>query len=850
MRHSTAGRRLGFGDGLLLCVVAVASGGPCLAADGTWNGSAGNWSSAGIWDGGAIATGADATAFFTAELTANRTVTVDTDRTIGNLTFTDGATASNDLTIAGSTGNSLALDVTSGSPTISVTQSGRKLTVTSVVSGTAGLTKTGDGRLFLNNAANTFSGPINLDVGSLQMNGDGNLGDADNDLAVGGPFTIYTNFGGTIALPDTRAVALAADLTILGQQGNNRAMSIAGPISGAGGLALDGATSDLTLLGANSFQGAISVAAGGTTSGVANDTLLTVGDGPGNSLATLGDGSNAVTLNGLGTGTVGSSVVRFFRDDYTFGGDISGTGRLWVHPNDTNFGSGSTITLTGTNTYGGETVVQQGALRVDTSASLSAANLQFNGTGVLIIGGDLDGGAAADFARGVGGGSGQVQWTNGGGFAAAGADRSVNLGGSGAALSWDTDFGNNNYALFLGHPDADATVTLENPIGLTGTGTRNVRVFDGTADVDGELSGGISGTGVGLVKNETGTLLLSGSNSYDGVTNIAAGAIRVESPAALGGTSGVEVTAGGGRLELNNLSAPIATPLTLRGNGGTGNPGALSNVAGDNTYAGAITLASAARIKNTAAGTTLTLDVASGDAISGTAQTLTIDGDGDLVVADPVTLGSGGITKVGPGTTTLQAASNFSGGIALNNGTLLLAGDQSGVTGGVTVAADARLGGTASLAAPLTVSGTLAPGASIGTLTVAADVTWNGGATAGSGTDWVFELDTGNAADLLEITSVGSDFLKGTGSVFRFDFAGSTATGSFDLVRWDGTTDFTAGDFSFTNYAGGVPGSFAINGDTLQFTAVPEPAVALAGLAAAMLCLARARRRAASENGG
>jgi hypothetical protein len=97
---------------------------------------------------------------------------------------------------------------------------------------------------------------------------------------------------------------------------------------------------------------------------------------------------------------------------------------------------------------------------------------------------------------------------------------------------------------------------------------------------------------------------------------------------------------------------------------------------------------------------------------------------------------------------------------------------------------------------------------------------------------------------------VDSDFLKGSGSVFRFDFASSTATGSFDLVRWGGTTDFTAGDFSFTNYAGGVPGSFAINGDTLQFTAVPEPAVALAGLAAAMLCLVRARQRAAAESGG
>src|SRR5262245_12125433 len=82
------------------------------AASGTWNVDAGgNWSDFTKWSGGTIADGADATANFTFNITSDRTVTLDSPRTIGNIAFDDtGAGGDSKWTIAGS--NTIQLDVT------------------------------------------------------------------------------------------------------------------------------------------------------------------------------------------------------------------------------------------------------------------------------------------------------------------------------------------------------------------------------------------------------------------------------------------------------------------------------------------------------------------------------------------------------------------------------------------------------------------------------------------------------------------------------------------------------------------------------------------------------------------
>ena len=90
-------------------------------------------------------------------------------------------------------------------------------------------------------------------------------------------------------------------------------------------------------------------------------------------------------------------------------------------------------------------------------------------------------------------------------------------------------------------------------------------------------------------------------------------------------------------LELESASGITvgAEALSLDGTG-VSNGGALRNVSGTNTWQGLITLAAAAEIQSDAG--TLTLDPATGDAVTGTFA-LTVDGAGAVTVSDPIEIG-------------------------------------------------------------------------------------------------------------------------------------------------------------------------------------------------------------------
>lgn len=569
------------------------------------------------WDAGSVADGAGSTANFTAELTGNRTATIATvSKTIGNITFTDGTASSNDLTIAAAAGLGLTLDNGASSPVLNVTQGGnRKLTISAPVSGTNGFTKTGPGVLLLSNTtANDFTGLIKLDGGRLQLTSEANLGNADNDISVVSDSGFFLN-SNPITLNANRSITLAAKLTFNGFLGNNRQLQVNGVISGTGDIALTDATSNLILAGANDFTGDISIAAGGQTSSgspaslKSNHTFIQVGTGATDTVSTLGNANNPVTLGGFEQASEGvaasngSSYLVFRRDDYTHAGSISGAGVVWIGPADDQNANGSTIELTGDNSHTGQIRIEQGALKVSSSydsgtmtGALAPANLRFNNQAVLLIAGDLDtGDPNADFTRALGTADGQLQWTQGGGFAAFGVDRTVNLGGAGATVTWNPDFGTNPLnGLFLSHPDANAKLIFNNPIDLSTTaGNRIFRVHDGSAPMDAEIPVAISGgAGVGIQKNDLGTLVLSGANSYDGTTLVSAGTLKITNAASIDASTRLDPRTGA-TLDLSSIAPyAIGSGRTLTGTGtvtgavsvsGTLSPGLIAESPAVNT---------------------------------------------------------------------------------------------------------------------------------------------------------------------------------------------------------------------------------------------------------------------------
>lgn len=385
--------------------------------------------------------------------------------------------------------------------------------------------------------------------------------------------------------------------------------------------------------------------------------------------------------------------------------------------------------------------------------------------------------------------------------------------------------------------DAKLSIAAGNNLLVERSGTG-----DGVLTINGALE---AGTGAQLEVDGAGAVINLNMSSGSGLANLSTyvgrngtgGIINFQASGDYGAGTSFYGSQGG----QYNLSASGITvsSRTLSFNSSTGLNSGQSGIlgatyaSGTSTYAGTIKLAD----PNTAAKTN-TFEVTNAAARLDVSSEM-IGGDSTLLTVEKTGAGVLALTNAA-GNSFLATAFN------VNAGTLLVKNTSNSATSAaaVNVASGAILAGTGRISGITKVSGIVAPGDnSIDVLTVANDFTWNGGATASSATDWKFELGASNTADKLNLVGTGSDFLKGTGSIFRFDFQGSSALGTFVLVDWTGTTSFNVPDFSYTNLASGVYGTFQFNGSQLEFVTVPEPQawqlVAVAGL----VSLLRWRRR-------
>ncbi|MFA6175588.1 MAG: autotransporter-associated beta strand repeat-containing protein [Phycisphaerae bacterium] len=331
------------------------------------------------------------------------------------------------------------------------------------------------------------------------------------------------------------------------------------------------------------------------------------------------------------------------------------------------------------------------------------------------------------------------------------------------------------------------------------------------------VSGVVSSAGNSwtLFKSGTGTLVLSGANTYWGVTTVSAGVLNIQNSAALGNAlNGTSVTAGAALQMQNNITVG-AEALTLNGTG-ISNGGALRNMSGNNIYGGLVTLGSATRINSDAGSLTLS----NTGTITGAGFALTVGGAGNSTIASAIGTTSGTLTKDGAGTLTLTAANTYTGVTTVSAGTMLVSGTLAN-TSGVTVS-----GGALQLGAAERIND-------------AATLTLSGGALNVGGFS-----ETLGTLTLTNATASSLDFVSG-GSIILF--SGITAdTGTLAISNWTSGSD----SLRFSSAANLLASSFTVNGGAATilnqgsyFEVVPEPATwALLAFSLTTVVILRRRR--------
>lgn len=308
---------------------------PAAAQSGTWSGlGAGpnNWSASGQWSASTVANGAGNTAGFTSNITGLTVVTLDSTRSIGNVTFSDNAAGGSPWLLRGS--NTLTMD--NGASQAVIT----KTTTTTISTPIAGSNIRFNGNAVINLLGNntgitgtvTLGGTNGVNIGNSNAFGSASishvngevLGGTTRGIAISNPFTLGTyywqgGFGLTLngtltltganqgfqtfaAITDTvqaGAVSLGAN-TLNVQGGAVGGLRISGNISGTGGVAKSG-SSALTLSGSNSYTGATNVTAGRLNFNATANTSDISTSNTGSILGGEGSSSNAITL---GTGTI------------------------------------------------------------------------------------------------------------------------------------------------------------------------------------------------------------------------------------------------------------------------------------------------------------------------------------------------------------------------------------------------------------------------------------------------------------------------------------------------------------------------------------------------------------------
>ncbi|GAB1582842.1 autotransporter-associated beta strand repeat-containing protein [Phyllobacterium phragmitis] len=483
------------------------------------------------------------------------------------------------MTLAGlkGTGGEVKLgDATVGASTLTLNQTAATASYAGIISGTGALVKNGAGALTLS-GANSFAGGLTVGGGSVVAGsatafGPGmltvNAGTADlngKSMTLAG----LKGTGGEVKLGDN---VVGASVLTLDQTADT---DYAGIISGSGSLKKAG-TGKLTLSGANSFSGGVTLNNGDLVAGSGSafgSGMLTVNAGTadlaGHSMTLAGLQGNGGAVK-LGDATVGASVLTLDQTATTTAhAIISGTGSLVMN------GSG-TLTLAGANTFTGGVRIEAGTVKAGSASAFGAGVLTVNagtadlngnavtlsglaGTGGTVALGaqtlTLDPGTGATYSGRITGTGGKLVKDGSGTQILAGTNTysggtTVKAGTLQAAAGATQAFGATTAMLTVDGGIADLNgndMTFAGLQNTAGTAGGEVKLGTGTLtldqSVDTSFAGRITGTTGGLTKTNTGTLTLSGASSYGGPTNVNGGTLQLNgsltSPTTVDGTTSV-----------------------------------------------------------------------------------------------------------------------------------------------------------------------------------------------------------------------------------------------------------------------------------------------------------------------
>lgn len=567
-------------------------------------------------------------------LTGANTYTGGTTISAGILQLGNGTT---DGTITGSVVNNgiLAFN-TSGSISFGGT-----------VTGTGGLTKAGSGTLTLTSAIGS-TGATNINGGTLAIGTGGSLG-------------------------STSAVWLNASSAVLDLNGH--ALTIGG-LGGSSGEVKLGNNGVLTLAGSgNNYFGIISgagsvIKSGGSSQVLAGENTYTGGTTITSGMLQIGAGGTTGSIIG---NVVNNGFIAFNRlDNYTFAGNISGTGGMFKS-------SAGVLTLTGVHTFTGETNVSAGSLQIGDGVTdgsfagsiFNIANVTFNTGGSSSYAGSIyDTSGPAGTLTKTGAGTLTLTGANTyrGGTTVSGG--TLALGGHGRLLGdgavtvvASATFNLGGYAQGVGALSGAGTVQL-------GTGGA---LTVGNADASSTFAGDIIGGG-SLTKTGTGTFTLSGANGFTGGTTISGGILQIGDGAGTGSLLGNVV---------NNATLAFNRTGSLTFAGDISGTGALTKsgagtliLTGAASHAGGTTI-SAGALQIGDSGTTGSI---SGNILNNGA--LSFKRTDDLSYAGIIS-GSGSLTQAGSGTLTLTAANSYSGGTTVTTGGTLRIGNDGTNDGSV-----------------------------------------------------------------------------------------------------------------------------------------------------------------------